>query len=504
MKKKNIMVLLVLSCLLLTSCANTQKAQEYKSLQDFQNKKIGVQSGTLYEDHVYKKISDAEVELFTDPNAMLLSLSLGKLDAYVTDESAIGFERKQYPELKLIDEPLAVVPVGIGIGETPRKELLTKQMNDFIANAEKNGTLSELKTYWIENCDEDNNVTDRSNITGENGQIIVAMEGAYVPFSYINGQVSEGYDVDFIYRFCREYGYEPVFELMEYDALSPALSTGKCDLATNIIYDEERKEQVTLTSPYYNSVIVLGYFGNVKAKAFTIDNIIDGFEKTFIKDSRWMQFASGALVTLIISTFSILLGTIFGLILYIICRNKGKLINLLVDKISWLVEGTPTVLLLMIFYFIIFGNVNIEKIIVAVVVFTIIFTVSMFSMLTSGEKAVGPGQLEAALSQGFSEFAAYILIILPQSAIHFLPQYCDEVVSLIKETSIVGYIAILDLTKVSDMIRGRTFEPFFPLIFTTVIYFLLSWLLTIGVKKLLRSLSPATRDLDEVFRDIKR
>ena len=504
MKKKILLVLVVLSCLLLTSCGKSQTVQEYKSLQDFQGKKIGVQNGTLYEDYVYKKIKDADVELFTDANTMLLSLSLGKLDGYVTDEAAIAFERKQYPELTFIDEALATVPVGVGIGETPRKEVLTKQMDEFIAKCEKNGTFKDLYAYWVDNCDEDNNVTDRSKITGENGKIIVAMEGAYVPFSYINGQVSEGYDVDFIYRFCREYGYEPEIELMEYDALSPALSTGKCDLATNINYDDERTEQITLTKPYYNSEIIMGYFGATQAKPFTFKSVIDSFDKTFIKDSRWKQFASGALVTLVISASSILLGTLFGLVLYIICRSKGKLINLLVDKISWLVEGTPTVLLLMIFYFIVFGSLNIEKIIVAIVVFTIIFTVSMFSMLTSGEKAVGPGQLEAALSQGFSEFAAYILIVLPQSAIHFLPQYCDEVVSLIKETSIVGYIAILDLTKISDMIRGRTFEPFFPLISTAVIYFILSWLLTVGVKKLLNSLSPATRNLDKAFKDIKK
>ena len=502
MKNIKLFILSIILCVLLSGCSSNSNTLKINSLDDFSHKKIGIQTGTLYENFVYELIPESEIEFYTDPNAMLLALSQGKLDAYVTDKGAALFEQQQYPQIKFYKEPLQIVPISIGIGETPQKDLLISQINEFINNSDKNGVLNDLETYWVDNYNEDKNATDKSGITGENGVIVVGMEGNYVPFSYFNNQEPEGYDVDFIYRFCREYGYEPVIEMMDYDALSPALSSGKCHLATNIIYDEERNESVSLSRPFYNSKVIIGYFTNSTNNAFSIQKIYDSFNKTFIKDSRWQQFINGAIVSLIISASSIILGTIFGLILYIICRKGPKILNAIVDKVSWIVEGTPTVLLLMIFYFIIFGNVNIEKIIVAIIVFSLILTISMFSMLKSGEIAVGGGQLEAALSQGFSDFKAYILIVLPQSAIHFLPQYCSELVSLIKETSIVGYIAILDLTKVSDMIRGRTFEPFFPLISTAVIYFILSWLLTLAAKKLHKSLSPETRNIKDKFKNL--
>lgn len=475
---------------------------DIKSFYDLSGKKIGIQTGTSYEDYLLKKVPDASVEYFTDPNTMLISLSRNKLDAYVTDEAASIFERKQYSDLVFLEEPLVVLPVVVGIGDNSKKDILLKQVNEFITESKLNGTIDALRKYWIDNCDENNNFADRSGITGENGNLVIGLEGNYVPFSYVNKAKLEGYDVDFIYRFCRKYGYKPTLEPMEYDALSPALASGKCDIAMCIVYNKERDEEAILSDSYYSSKIIVGFIRNSNIVNLTFDHIIESFNKTFIRDSRWKQFAYGAFVSLLISSMSIICGTILGLIIYLICRRGDKFCNKIMDIISWLVGGTPVVLLLMIFYFIIFGNVDIEKIVVAIITFTIIFTISMFDMLKSGEAAVGIGQLEAALSQGFTEISAYFLIVLPQSAIHFLPRYCGEVVSLIKETSIVGYIAILDLTKISDMIRGRTFEPFFPLISTAIIYFFISWLLTVGVKKLHKSLSPETRNLKKAFRNI--
>ena len=502
MKRKFLIILSVLLCMAMTGCGRKTAGTEIRSFEDLSGKTIGVQAGTLYEDYVYERIPDANVELYTDPNTMLLSLSMGKIDAYVTDRAAVVFEKKAYPEIVCMDEVLAAIPCTIGVGEIPGKEVLLLRLNDFLSRSRADGTLDEMRSYWLENCDEDNDKVDRTGITGENGKLVIGVEGNYIPFSYIHNQLPEGYDIDFAYRFCRRYGYEPVIEMMEYDGLSPALASGKCDIAMNIIYDEEREEGGTLSDPYYNSEIMVGYFGKAGGKRFSLQRIADSFKKTFIKESRWQQFVNGAVVSLLISASSIIIGTLSGLILYIFCRRGGKTRNKAVDVLSRLVEGTPTVVLLMIFYFIIFGRVNVAKIVVSIVVFSLMFTLTMFSMLKSGELAVGPGQMEAALSQGFSEFAAYIRIVLPQSAIHFLPQYNSEVVSLINETSIVGYIAILDLTKISDMIRGRTFEPFFPLISTAIIYFVLAWLLTAGSKKLYRSLCPETRDLEKKLRGL--
>lgn len=503
MKKKLIIVLLIVCCLAVVGYQNEASVVRYTSVQEFSGKTVGVQTGTLYEDHLKKKVPGAVPEFYSDPNMMIVAVEGGKIDGYITDSAAFQFEKKSAPSLTAVEEPLATSFSCVGVGKTEKQELLLKQLNEFIAECRENGVLEEMASYWIDNGDEDQNAVDRSGITGENGKLTIGVEGGYVPFSYINGGKLEGFDVDFAYRFCRRYGYEPVVETMDYDAISPALATGKCDLGMNIIFDKEREESISLSDAYYMLQIVIVYNGGAAATGSALEQIARSFEKTFVKDDRWKEFVNGALITVVISASSVLLGTLCGLVLYVLCRNGRKTLGEIVDGLSWLVGGMPTVLLLMIFYFIIFGSVKIEKIVVAIISFTIIFTVSMFSMLKSGENAVGPGQREAALSQGFSEHAAYFKLLLPQSAIHFLPQYFGEVVSLIKETSIVGYIAILDLTKVSDMIRGRTFEPFFPLISTAVIYFVISWLLTFGAKKLYKSLCPETRSLKRAFRGIQ-
>ena len=97
---------------------------------------------------------------------------------------------------------------------------------------------------------------------------------------------------------------------------------------------------------------------------------------------------------------------------------------------------------------------------------------------------------EAALALGYSENQAFFRFILPQAALYFLPVYRGEAVSLLKSTSVVGYITVLDLTKMSDIIRARTYEAFFPLIATAVLYFLLSWIISLIIKAIIRHIDP--------------
>ena len=120
-----------------------------------------------------------------------------------------------------------------------------------------------------------------------------------------------------------------------------------------------------------------------------------------------------------------------------------------------------------------------------------------------GAGAVDNGQTEAALAMGFSERQTYLRIIFPQSIKHFLPAYRSEVITLVKATAIVGYIAVQDLTKVSDLIRSRTYEAFFPLIATAIIYYLLTFVLTGIVRRINIVTDPRRRSEKKIFRGIK-
>ena len=127
----------------------------------------------------------------------------------------------------------------------------------------------------------------------------------------------------------------------------------------------------------------------------------------------------------------------------------------------------------------------------------------MFGMLRSGVKAVDPGQTEAAHALGYTDRMTFFQIILPQALQHFMPTYRGQVVSLLKATAVVGYIAVQDLTKMGDIVRSRTYEAFFPLIAVAVIYFLLAWILTRAVGWLIGNIDPKNRRPEQILKGVK-
>ena len=128
---------------------------------------------------------------------------------------------------------------------------------------------------------------------------------------------------------------------------------------------------------------------------------------------------------------------------------------------------------------------------------------SVLSLLRMGVGAVDNGQYEAAYSLGYSNRRTFYRIILPQALPHVLPAYKGEVVSLIKATSIVGYIAVQDLTKMSDIVRSRTYEAFFPLIAVTIIYFLLEGLIGFAVSRISVQFNPKRRKPEDILKGVK-
>ena len=214
-------------------------------------------------------------------------------------------------------------------------------------------------------------------------------------------------------------------------------------------------------------------------------------------------FVQGAFVTVLITITSILAGTILGFLVYMTCRKGSVIANRTTNFVLWLIHGMPTVLLLMILYYIVFGSSSLSGMWVSVVGFSLMFACSMIDMLRVGCNAIGRGQMEASTALGYNEHQSFFRIILPQAAQHFLPIYRNEVVTLIKETSVVGYIAVLDLTKISDLVRSRTYEAFFPLIVTAIMYFVISALLTRLVTLVEHSIDPRRRKKDRILKGIR-
>ena len=206
--------------------------------------------------------------------------------------------------------------------------------------------------------------------------------------------------------------------------------------------------------------------------------IAESLRRTLIQENRWKQVLQGIGTTLLITIVAILAGTALGFGLCMAYRKNNKLVIRLIDSLSWLVRGLPTVVLLLIMYYVVFGSLSVSGTVVSIVSFTLIFAVTVCGLLQSGIRSIDPGQFEACTALGYREKDGFMKIILPQVIRFSLNGFKTEVIALIKATSIVGYIAVQDLTKTGDIIRSSTYEAFAPLLLTAILYFVLAWLLT--------------------------
>lgn len=205
--------------------------------------------------------------------------------------------------------------------------------------------------------------------------------------------------------------------------------------------------------------------------------IADSFYNNFIVEDRYMHIVNGLETTLIITFFAIILGTLLGGGICWMRMNRRRWLQKIAKGYIDIMRGTPVLVMLMIMYYIVLAPVNASGIIVAIVTFGMNSAAYVSEMLRTSIQGVDKGQTEAGLSLGLTKIQTFMSIVLPQAIRSVIPVYQGEIISLLKSTSIVGYIAVMDLTKASDIIRACTFEAFFPLILVAVIYFVIAWLM---------------------------
>lgn len=233
------------------------------------------------------------------------------------------------------------------------------------------------------------------------------------------------------------------------------------------------------------------------------------FEMVFIDDRRYMYLVNGLKNTLIITVFAALIGTVLGIIVAAVrvtydkneetfkMRNKGvyiilKILNGLCKVYLTVFRGTPVVVQLMIFYFVILAS-STNDIFVAILAFGINSGAYVAEIFRGGIMSIDNGQFEAGRSLGFSYIQTMWYIVIPQVVKNVLPTLLNECIALLKETSVAGYVGTLDLTKGGNIIVGRTFSAFMPLIAVALVYLVIVMLLTWIVGKVERRLKVSER-----------
>ena len=215
--------------------------------------------------------------------------------------------------------------------------------------------------------------------------------------------------------------------------------------------------------------------------------------QNFIAEDRWKYLTNGLLVTLEITVLAVIVGIIIGFTVAIVRvtndqTGKLKIPNAICKLYLTIIRGTPVMVQVLIIYFGIFASVDIPKLIVAVIAFGLNSGAYVAEIFRSGIMSIDKGQLEAGRSLGFSYFKTMWLIIMPQALKNVLPALGNELIVLLKETSISGYIAMDDLTKGGNIIRSQTYSAFLPLVAVALIYLAIVLILQAGVNRLERRL----------------
>ena len=476
-------------------------------LSQFNTATLGVVTGSLYGGYSKEQFPNAKIKEFNNFSDVLVALKQGKVDGIMLDKPNFNSVARTDNSLKCITVPAYSVEIGFGFQKNDGGDALQVQMNEFLQELKENGRIDELIDKWYGETEPQENIP-LEELKANQKTLNVSIDTTRKPFVYMYEGKPVGFEIEVLYMFCKEYGYNVNISDVSFASGLAGLASEKYDLVCGGLYmTPERKESVNFSNPYMNAEVVMARYERSGFDNFML-SLRESFEKTFVREQRWKLILEGIYTTMIISFFSVLGGTLLGFALYMAARSKYKWLSKFargVAKVySTIIAGTPTLVVLMLLFYVVFTSPDISGIIVAIVGFILTFGSFVYDNLALTVSGVDNGQLEAAYALGYSRNRTFFRIVLPQAMKMFVPAYSGEIVNLIKATSVVGYIAVNDLTKMGDIIRGNTYEAFFPLIAVAVIYFAITWIIAALLGILRKKTEPKRRKNKNILRGVVR
>ncbi len=444
----------------------------YTEFEDLSGKSIGMITGAPFEELVKSKVPNVkEILFFGSAPDMLAALKAGKVDAYLMNNAVGTLLVNMDSSVAIFPESLGETTYGIAFKKNSKERALWQEAYDKIPQEE----IEEIWKKWT-GSDETVKTMPRQDWPGTNGTVQVACCDTLPPMSY-RGEDNQilGFDNEVILRMAEQLDVHVEFTGMEFASVMPTVESGKALMGCgSIVVSDERKEVVDFVDYYPASfILIVRSAAAAEAGDSLITRLKGSFHRTFIKDSRYKMVLSGLWTTIVVSAFSGIFGLLLAFALILLRHRDNPVFNRLIAVYCSLISGIPAVVILMVLYYIVFGKTSLSAIIVAVIGFSLIFAARAFGVIWNTLESVDPGQREAALALGYEEERAFREIILPQARRGFIPLIAAQFTSLVKETSIAGYITVVELTRAGDLIRSRTMEAFFPLISIALIYFVL-------------------------------
>lgn len=496
-KKTSIIAFMLLLIVVITgisACSNdnSKAGKEVKNAGDLPGAKIGVQLGTtgdIYVSDYENDGSGTKVERYNKGADAIQALKLGKIDCVVIDEQPALEFVKQNTGLKILDDEFTKEDYALCIGKD-NPELL-ENVNTAIEKLQSDGTIDSIINNYIGSDSQIGKTPyEKKDVERKNGTLKIGTNAEFPPYEYYEDNQITGIDIDIMQAVCDELGMDMQVEDMAFDSIIAAITSGKVDVgASGFTVTEDRKKNINFTDSYITTkqdIIVKD--GSSGSKIGLKEKLYDNF----VKDSRYMYIVKGLGNTVVITLFAVMLGIILGFLIAVVRtshdRNGGlTILNGLCQAYLTIIRGTPVMIQLLIIYYVILASVT-NKILVAAIAFGLNSAAYVAEIVRSGIMSVEIGQFEAGRSLGLDYKQTMTSIILPQAVKNILPALLNEVISLLKETSISGYIGLMDLTKGGDIIRSNTYEAFLPLIAVAIIYLVIVMILSRCVSRLERRL----------------
>ena len=469
-----------------------------RGIEDIGDKRIGVLLGSIHEKFAMENQPDAELLQYPTVSDLLMALKMSKIDAAYFDHVGLKLIIKENPDVDILASKVFDVPIAAAFNEN--KDTLREKFNTFLKEITTSGVYDDMVQRWMEKDIFEMPEIDESNANGELRVGIVCDIG--LPFTAVKDGQIVGFDIELSKRFAAYMKMKYVPSDIQFGSMIASIATDKIDMAAcSMMITEEREKQIDFSDKYYDcGISILARKDDISIPGSTptsqiekkgfFKSISESFYNNLILENRYKLIIDGLKLTLLISLLSAILGTILGGFVCYMRMSKNKLLLGFAKGYISLLRGTPVLVLLMIIFYVVFASVNISPVIAAIVAFALNFAAYVSEMFRTSIQGVDKGQAEAGVAGGFTKVETFIYIIMPQAMRQVLPVYKGEFISLLKMTSIVGYIAVQDITRASDIIRSRTFDAFFPLLMAAAIYLVLAWLLTWALDKVEISVDP--------------
>lgn len=483
------------------SSAPANSAAAMAGPQDIADKRIAVLTSSVQDRYATRHYPNAKVLQFDTVSDVVMALKAGKADVALYDENPLRDVLRKNPEFGLLGKPLFSLPMGVGFSK--QRANLRAAYDRWLAEIRADGTYDAMKRRWM---DEQATALPPLPQGGGRGTLVVGTMSAGYPFVAVHNGQLVGFDIEMIRRFAASQDMAVRFADMQFGALIPALAAGKVDMiAASIAITDERKQQIDFGTPYFHEQVyafarkdrIVGGDGTVpqasaKPQGF-LTRTADSFRTNILQENRYRLILDGLATTVVIAILATIFGTLLGGLVCFMRMSSRAILNVPARMYIAVLRGMPVLVLLMLIFYVVFASVDISPVLVAVIAFGLNFAAYATEIYRTGISGIDKGQSEAGIAMGFTRLQTFRYIILPQTIQRILPVYKGEFISLVKMTSIVGYIAVQDLTKASDIIRSRTFDAFFPLIMVAILYFLIAWVLMQAIEYLERKTDPKSR-----------